>query len=340
MIRLYRMSDSTPVPVAPGKLAKEELIQGWIEKQPELLGLDRLLIIGREVPTTYGGSIDLLAIDDEGNLVILELKRDRTPRDIIGQVLDYASWVAKLKAPEVRQIATAYLGKNLDAAFHERFKTTLPETLNESHTMVIIASAFDASSERIVRYLSETHDIAINTAFFTVFDDNGQTLLATDWLLDQTEVAERSEAKAKVSTEELLTLADDRNITSLVKICRQLSSHAEESPAPAYGGSLRYWLGGRMIFGVNIAGGRRRPPPGELDVWIPVTKLSEVIAVPEDKIRQDLKQGFVATDSGTTDCIVRLKSPEAAQSLVALIRGWLTTSRGEGPKSPQIVSPA
>jgi hypothetical protein len=39
-----------------------------------------------------------------------------------------------------------------------------------------------------VRYLSELHDIAINTAFFTVFDDNGQILLASDWLLDQTEV--------------------------------------------------------------------------------------------------------------------------------------------------------
>ena len=59
--------------------------------------------------------------------------------------------------------------------------------------MVIIASGYDAASQRIVRYLSETHNIAINTAFFTVFDDNGQTLLTTDWLLDQSEVASRAE---------------------------------------------------------------------------------------------------------------------------------------------------
>ena len=335
MIRLYKLSENALLAVAPGKLAKEDMIQGWIEKQPELLGLDRLLIIGREVATTYGGSIDLLGIDDEGNLVILELKRDRTPRDIIAQVLDYASWVAKLTTREVHQIATSYLGKNLDVAFHDRFKTTLPETINESHTMVIIASAFDASSERIVRYLSETHEIAINTAFFTVFDDHGQSLLATDWLLDQSEVAKRSEAKVKVSTDELLALADDRNISNLVNICRQLSRPAEEVPAPAYGGSLRYWFGGRMIFGVNIAGGRRRPPLGELDVWIPVTKLSEVVAVPEEKVRQSLKQDFAATDSGTTDCIVRLKSPEAAQTLVSLIRGWITTPGAQQPTEAQ-----
>lgn len=53
--------------------------------------------------------------------------------------------------------------------------------------MVIVASAFDSSSQRIVRYLSEEHDIAINTAFFSVFEEDGRTLLATDWLLDQAE---------------------------------------------------------------------------------------------------------------------------------------------------------
>jgi hypothetical protein len=47
MIRLYKVSENTLAPVAPGKLAKEDMIQGWIEKQPELLGLDRLMIIGR-----------------------------------------------------------------------------------------------------------------------------------------------------------------------------------------------------------------------------------------------------------------------------------------------------
>jgi len=261
MIKLYKLAGNTLEPVAQGKLAYENMIQGWIAQRPELLGLD-LLIIGREVLTTYGGSIDLLGIDDEGNIAILELKRDRTPRDIIAQVLDYASYVAKLSTQDVHGIALKHLGKRLELAFQERFKTTLPETLNESHSMVIIASAFDASSERIVRYLSEMHDMAINTAFFTVFEDDGKTLLATDWLLDQAEVVERSEAKAKVTTPELLTLAADQKTSNIVDVCRQLSSETEEIPAPAYGGSLRYWFKGKMIFGVNIVGARRRAPSG------------------------------------------------------------------------------
>jgi hypothetical protein len=196
MTRLYKLSNNAPVQVASTKLANENMIQNWIAERPELLGLE-LLIIGREVVAPDRGRIDLLGIDEEGNLSILELKRDRTPREVIAQALDYASWIVTLSTREVHEIAVKYLKKDLEAAFRERFDTALPETLNESHTMVIIASKFDPSSQRIVRYLSEAYDIAINTAFFTVFEDDGKTLLATDWLLDQSEVVERSETKAK-----------------------------------------------------------------------------------------------------------------------------------------------
>jgi hypothetical protein len=196
MTRLYKLSNDAPVQVSTGKLANENMIQNWIAERPDLLGLE-LLIIGREVVAPDRGRIDLLGIDEDGNLSILELKRDRTPREVIAQVLDYASWIANLSTREIHEIAVKYLKKDLEGAFRERFQIALPETLNESHTMVIIASKFDPSSQRIVRYLSEAYDIAINTAFFTVFEDNGKTLLTTGLLLDQAEVVERSEAKVK-----------------------------------------------------------------------------------------------------------------------------------------------
>src|SRR5271165_2519739 len=55
-------------------------------------------------------------------------------------------------------------------------------------------------------------------------------------------------------------------VSNLVKISRELSSDADEVPAGTFGGSFRYWLQrgprNRMIFGVNVAGGRRSPPLG------------------------------------------------------------------------------
>lgn len=196
MTRLYKLIGDALTPVAPGRLANESMVEGWIAKQPELLGLE-ILVIGRQVVTDFGGRIDLLGVDTDGNLVIVELKRDRTPREIVAQVLDHASWVAALTTRQVHDMATAFLGRRLDRAFRERFDAALPPTLNDAHTMVIVASAFDASSQRIVRYLSEEHGLDINAVFFSVFEESGQTLLTTDWLLDQSEVAERSEARVQ-----------------------------------------------------------------------------------------------------------------------------------------------
>jgi RecB family endonuclease NucS len=52
-----------------------------------------LLAIGRQVRTVFGGRIDLLCINGDGDLVIVEPKCDKTPREITAQALDYASWV-------------------------------------------------------------------------------------------------------------------------------------------------------------------------------------------------------------------------------------------------------
>lgn len=93
----------------------------------DLLGLD-VLIIGRQIVTGFGVRIDLLGIDAAGNLVIVELKRDRTPRDIIAQVLDYASWVAALTTRESHDLALRYLHRLLDDAFVDQFATGLPQT--------------------------------------------------------------------------------------------------------------------------------------------------------------------------------------------------------------------
>jgi hypothetical protein len=196
MTNLYHAKDGDLLLVSRKRLANEDQLQAWIAADPRLIGLD-VLVLGREVSTEFGGRIDILALDREGNIVVVECKRDRTPRDIIAQILDYASWVSKLSTREVHEIAHNKLGKPLQMAFQDRFGIGLPENLNESHSLIIVASEFDSSSRRIVSYLAEEHDLAINTAFFNTFEHEGQTFLTTDWLLDQEEVVERAERKAK-----------------------------------------------------------------------------------------------------------------------------------------------
>ena len=196
MTALFKIAGGKLVPARIGVLSREALIEQWVEENPRLLGLDAL-IIGRQVPTDHGKFIDLLAIDRDGEVIIIELKKDRSPRDVVAQVLDYASWISELETEDVLEIAAAYHKRHLSDVFYERFGEGLPETLNTTHSMFIVASELDPASRRIVQYLSEVHRMAINTAFFTVFEAEGEQWLTTDFLLDQEVVEARSERKTR-----------------------------------------------------------------------------------------------------------------------------------------------
>jgi RecB family endonuclease NucS len=61
-----------------------------IVASPEILS-DQWMIIGRQEDTGFGGRIDLLGIAPDGTLILIELKRGRTPREVVAQAIDYAT---------------------------------------------------------------------------------------------------------------------------------------------------------------------------------------------------------------------------------------------------------
>ena len=62
----------------------------------------------------------------------------------------------------------------------------MPEELNESHQLVVVSSILDESTERIVTYLSEEHNVPINAVFFRIFKDEGREYLSSVWFIDPT----------------------------------------------------------------------------------------------------------------------------------------------------------
>lgn len=89
---------------------EEAVLEGWLESNPDGIVEDgRILIIGRQVSTNLGGYIDLLGVDREGDIVVVELKRDRTPRDTIAQSLEYASFAERLDTDQLEEILRSYL---------------------------------------------------------------------------------------------------------------------------------------------------------------------------------------------------------------------------------------
>ncbi|SFB88355.1 protein of unknown function [Marinospirillum celere] len=91
-------------------------LQEWLEHYPQALAQgegDELLIIQKEFDgfDDTRERLDLLAIDKEGNLVIIENKLDDSGRDVIWQALKYASYCANLKKQQVVEIFQRYLNQ-------------------------------------------------------------------------------------------------------------------------------------------------------------------------------------------------------------------------------------
>ncbi|GAK86481.1 putative inner membrane protein [Vibrio ponticus] len=91
-------------------------LQEWIAKQPSCLG-EELLIIQKEFNgfDETNERLDLLALDKEGNLVLIENKLDDSGRDVAWQALKYASYCSNLTKWAVVDIFNDYLSRyNID----------------------------------------------------------------------------------------------------------------------------------------------------------------------------------------------------------------------------------
>jgi hypothetical protein len=91
---------------------EREHLQEWIANNPSCLNED-LLMIQKEFDGFNDTSerLDLLALDKQGNLVVIENKLDDTGRDVTWQVLKYASYCATLNSSQIVSIFAQYLTK-------------------------------------------------------------------------------------------------------------------------------------------------------------------------------------------------------------------------------------
>jgi hypothetical protein len=177
----------TPQELRLSRLPSEQVLEEMITATPSILS-EEWMLIGRQERTSYDGRIDLIAIAPDGSLILIEIKRDRTPREVAAQALDYASWIEQLEPEDIGRIYERFSkGRNLKEDFEKRFGHSIPdEELNQSHQIIIVAAELDQSTERIVRYLND-RDIPINVLFFQVFEHGSQQLLSRAWIIDPVE---------------------------------------------------------------------------------------------------------------------------------------------------------
>lgn len=150
---------------------EREHLQEWLAAMPDALcetmgeGEDGLLIIQKEFDGFDGTRerLDLLALDRNGQLVVIENKLDDSGRDVVWQALKYAAYCSSLKKTEIVGIFQQYLdrqggGDAVGAICEFLGEDTLDEiVLNDgtNQRVVFIAANFRREVTSTVLWLRE-----------------------------------------------------------------------------------------------------------------------------------------------------------------------------------------
>lgn len=192
---------------------ERENLQEWIANNPSCLN-EELLIIQKEFDgfnDTYE-RLDLLALDKQGNLVIIENKLDDTGKDVTWQVLKYASYCATLNSSQIITIFTQYLTKigssdNAETALQEFLETEdFKENLNigNSQRIMMIAGEFRKEVTSSVLWLLN-YGLRLQCFKATPFKLNEQLFLSMEQIIPIKEAEEFVISMANKSREEVGT---------------------------------------------------------------------------------------------------------------------------------------
>jgi hypothetical protein len=211
MNRISRLQEKT---FSDLDFKEREHLQEWIANDPTCLG-EELLIIQKEFDGFQDTRerLDLLALDKQGNLVIIENKLDDSGRDVTWQVLKYASYCSGLSKDEIRSIYQQYLkchGQNnsaeeLIAEFMEKEDFTEVQLNQGSAQRIIMLSAkFRKEVTSTVLWLMN-FNIRIQCFKVTPYKLGDQLFLYFDQILPVKDTQEYTISMATKTQEEIAT---------------------------------------------------------------------------------------------------------------------------------------
>lgn len=171
---------ATPLEAAE-RMESERLLEDTLVNNSDML-LPGLTLVGRQT-RTEGGPLDLLDVDDDGRLVVFELKRGTLSREAIAQVIDYASYLQAMPDEELINYISQRSGshgteniENFEEWYDAKSGGQGLSALRPVR-MVLVGLGADERTARMAHFLAEG-GIDISLLTFLGFNHDGKTLLA------------------------------------------------------------------------------------------------------------------------------------------------------------------
>lgn len=145
-------------------ILERQHIEKWVESTPEILG-EELLIITNEYDRfdKTNERIDLLALDRDGNIVVIELKRDDSGKNVDLQAIKYAAYCSTITLNEAVEIYKHYFEKNGNLISSEEARQKLLdfitnpdfEEINDKPRIILVSKEFRPEVTATVLWLRE-----------------------------------------------------------------------------------------------------------------------------------------------------------------------------------------
>ncbi len=212
---IFRLQNDKLVIAQETDMELESHLEDWLENSPsQTLAQEDFLWIGRQTSVTDEENTmysDLLGVDFQGNLVIVELKKGRTPREVVAQLLDYAAWAERLSESQIREIAENYFqtrgefeGKTFDEVFRAVFdmsETSEFPPLNCTLRLFIVAEEIPERVTRVCRFLRTSHGIDVTCIAVSIFQTElGEIVVSTETIVGDEQFAVPNKSRKKSSS--------------------------------------------------------------------------------------------------------------------------------------------
>ena len=211
---IFRLEDDKLIIAEETSVELEQQLEVWLENSPWAVIQDELVLWIDRQPSARDeeGTIfpDLLGVDSEGNLVIVEFKRGKTPRSVIAQLLEYAVWANELSAEQIHVTAKAYFetrdefkGKTFPEAFREAFD--MPETdelppLNQKLRLFVVGEEIHPRVAAVCRFLRTSYKLDVSCIAISKFQtESGDEIVSMEIKIGDEEIVTPKTRQQQIS---------------------------------------------------------------------------------------------------------------------------------------------
>ena len=247
---------------------ERENLQEWIAKNPESLN-EELLIVQKEFAgfDDTNERLDLLALDKDGNLVVIENKLDDSGRDVVWQALKYTSYCSTLTTEQIVKIFQDYLvsinseedSKELILEFLQIENSSKLILNNNDQRIIFVANNYRKEVTSTVFWLLE-HDIQIQCFKATPFSMPGQLLLNIEQIIpppDTKELMISINEKKKEKQKSDIVIESENRLIRFWNQFKQSFSDSGHDYLDRVSAKPRYYIGfGKGIARFNFVIGR------------------------------------------------------------------------------------